>query len=90
MRIGTVSSGLSSPAEESTAAGRRIACTVPKTKTTKAARSAHSGPASRASPPMAPPITAPTTPAIDTRELAATSVVPAGRSRGTAAARVML
>ena len=88
--IGEVSSMDTSPADESTCDGSRIAWTVPRTKTTKPTRRAHDGPASMAAPPRSPPTRAPTTPAIETRELARTSVVPAGRSRGTAAARVMV
>ena len=88
--IGVVSSGLRSPKEESTRAGRRIAWTVPTTNMTKAARRAHAGPTHSAAPPITPPTTAPSTPAIDTFEFALTSVVPGGSSRGTAAALAMV
>ena len=88
--IGVVSSMDTSPREESTRSGSRMAWTVPTTKTTNATRSAQAGPASIATPPSAPPMSAPTTPAIDTREFALTRVVPGGSRRGTAAARVML
>ena len=82
----------SSPWLESTRDGSRIAQTVPSTKIRKVSRSDHlgSGPIREASPASGAATAAPTTPAIEVRALAFTSVRPSGRIRGTAAARVTL